>query len=306
MSIHHRVRTLGSDQVWQTCVMPLLLVWGVPAAAAQDPATAKDPLRAAYLADAQSYQFVDRDARPLVMSPQPVLHWASPDDWSGDIFVWSHAGRPEILGSMIAGPAAGEKRPFYHEFHALSTGPLPRQVFPSGVVWEAPQPGIELQPVPEAPDVANTDAARLRQMRTLIRDFSAHTFFSESRWELRLLTQPIYRYRRPDGATSPTEWIDGAVFVYVLTTGTDAEVALVLEARTTENGSQWQYAPVRITNRPAWMKFQDAEIWRVDRHDEVAGTITRPYTTFYAGDKVIQAPAVNPESARFEQSSPNN
>ncbi|MDX1965555.1 MAG: hypothetical protein SFV23_00165 [Planctomycetaceae bacterium] len=298
MSAHCRTDALGLDRhVWQTCVVPLFLVWGVQSAQAEDPPAMKDPLRAAYLNDARTYQFVGGDARPLVMEPQSVLHWASPDDWSGDIFVWTQSGRPEIIGSMLAGPASGEMRPFYHEFHALSINRLTRQTLPNGVVWDAPAPGIILKPVPGAPDVAAGEAARLRQMRSLIRDFSAHMMFNDSRWELRLLTQPIFRYRRPEGAATPADWIDGAVFVYVLTTGTDAEVALVLEARPVETDIQWQYAPVRITNRPAWMNHKGSEIWRVDRHDELAGTITRPYTTFYAGDKQISMSAENPPSA---------
>ena len=46
--------------------------------------------------------------------------------------------------------------------------------------------------------------------------------------ELRLLPQPLYRYEPNDG-DSPM--VDGAVFGYVWTIGTDPEVLLVVEAR---------------------------------------------------------------------------
>ena len=79
-------------------------------------------------------------------------------------------------------------------------------------------------------------------------------------WELRLLPQPLYRYELTD-KDSPV--VDGAVFVYVWTMGTDPEVLLVIEARRTESGVRWHFAPASFTNREAWVNDQDREVWRV-------------------------------------------
>lgn len=242
-------------------------------------------LQAAYAHDAETYQFF-ADAghtRKLSREPKPVLHWASPDDWSGDIFVWSDNGRPAIVGCTLSGPRNGGGRMFFHEFHALGTEPLPSQDLPDGKTWAPTTAGLTFMPIDRAPVPGANEKERLTQMRTLAREFAAHTRFGDSDWELRLLTQPMARYQRTKESSS--DWLDGAVFTYVLTTGTDAEVLLVLEARKVGDTYRWHSAPARITNRPAWMIHRGKEFWRVDTHTEEAGAITRPYTTFYAGDR---------------------
>lgn len=270
------------------------LVLFVPIARAQDavpaPETAK-VLQAMYLADADRYEFFADAERSVALrrEPMPVMHWASHNDWSGDLFVWERHGRAEIIGCILSGPGGGANRNFYHEFHALSVKPLPSQGLPDGKEWAPVTAGLEFQPIPDAPSPAESDKTRLTQMRSLARDFDVHMDFEGSEWKLRLLPQPIFRYRRPADAAG-LDWLDGAVFAFVMTTGTDAEVLMVLEARKVENGWQWQYAPARITNKPAWMKRDDKEIWRVGGYEHEAGLITRPYTTFYAESKAVKQP----------------
>lgn len=259
-----------------------------PAARAEDDAEAQSRfLQTLYRQGADTYQFfADAEHKvKLEREAKPVLHWASPNDWSGDLFIWQRGGRPEVVGCILSGPQPGGDRMFFHEFHALSTVPLAPQKLPDGQDWTPRTTGLEYRPIPEAPVPAGTEKARLTQMRSLARSFDVRTQFDGAEWELRLLPQPMFRYQRP--AENPSsEWLDGAVFTYVLTTGTDAEVLVLLEARKGADGNwQWQYAPARITNRPAWIRLGDAEVWRVDTHTEEAGAITRPYTTFYAGHK---------------------
>jgi hypothetical protein len=78
---------------------------------------------------------------------------------------------------------------------------------------------------------------------------------------MRLLTQPNYRYEITDETSTV---VDGAVFAYVWSAGTDPEVLLVIEARRTDQGVRWHYAPARFTNREAWLKYQDREVWRAE------------------------------------------
>ena len=71
---------------------------------------------------------------------------------------------------------------------------------------------------------------RLVQTRSLAREFSGHTIdVNKERWELRLLSQPLFRYEKPEG-----DVIDGALFAFVTSAGTDPEVVLALEARKIE------------------------------------------------------------------------
>ena len=85
--------------------------------------------------------------------------------------------------------------------------------------WKPRAAGIELTPIEGAPRPAGSAAQRLVQMRALARDFSASTRDAEDRrWELRLLSQPLYRYESTDPDVP-----DGALFAFVTSAGTDPE-----------------------------------------------------------------------------------
>jgi hypothetical protein len=249
--------------------------------AAAEPSAVK-ALQKLYLTDAEGYEFYADAARQqrLDFVAKPVLHWASHDDWSGDLFVWTRRGRPEIVGCMLSGPANGD-RIVFHEFHALNLAPLPTQQLGGGRTWSLAEPGIDWKPLLDAPVPAASASTRLTQMRAISREFTAIMQASEKPWELRLLPQPIYRYPPTAEGQPPTDWLDGALFTFVWTTGTDAEVLLVVEARKRDGEWRWHYAPVRITNREVVLQHRDRQVWQVAAHTEEPGNVTRPYTTFY-------------------------
>jgi len=103
-----------------------------------------------------------------------------------------------------------------HEFHSLSLSTL--DVTRRGThdaLWKPKRPGIELTPIEGAPPPARSAAQRLVQMRTLAREFSAATRDTQDkRWELRLLSQPLYRYESTD-----PDVLDGALFAFVTSAG---------------------------------------------------------------------------------------
>ena len=77
-------------------------------------------------------------------------------------------------------------------------------------------------------------------MRELTRDFSASIGRKVYRHELRLLTQPLYRYEHKEGQV-----LDGALFAFA--EGTDPELLLLVEARQRKDQpAEWQYAPARM------------------------------------------------------------
>ncbi len=119
-----------------------------------------------------------------------------------------------------------------HELSSLSIGKL-SAVRGARTVWEPSQPGIELKPLADAAPPAESAALRLVQLRSLSREFTAfHDDEGQPPEELRLLTQPIYRYEN-----TSTDLIDGALFAFVQ--GTDPEVLLLIEARRDDGGEQW-------------------------------------------------------------------
>ena len=111
--------------------------------------------------------------------------------------------------------------------------------------WIPEAPGIELTPIAGAPP-ASSAPRRLVQMRALAHEFSASTKDRKDRpWELRLLTQPLYRYQSTD-----PDVLDGGVFAFVTSAGTDPEAVLVVEARKPPAGGDpiWHYAVGRFTD----------------------------------------------------------
>ena len=250
----------------------------------KDTATAK-ALQKLYLADAEAFEFY-ADAKknqPLHFVRTPAMRWAQPNDWSADVFVWTRHGRPEILGCMIAGPEMDDgRRHLYHEFHALTLGPLPPQELSGGRTWSLKEPAIELKLLKDAPLPAESAPVRLSQMRALSREFSATMHYEGQPWELRLLSQPIYRYDVSEDEAATRDWLDGALFTFVWTTGTDAELVLLFEARQHEGEYHWHYAPVRFTTREVALKHRDRQVWNVLPAIGDPGTeITKPYSSHY-------------------------
>jgi hypothetical protein len=170
----------------------------------------------------------DGDKR-LTLRPEPILHWGNParNGEDGAMFVWVHEGRPEVAGTVFTFQIRGQER-MKHELISLSDEPL-RAEFKGQLAWAPEKPGPGFQPIESAPEPAGTPRQRLTQMRQLVREYSANLTDREgTTHELRLMTQPLYRYQpeRPDV-------IDGALFAFV--TGTDPEVLLMIEARRRDN-----------------------------------------------------------------------
>ena len=123
--------------------------------------------------------------------------------------------------------------------------------------WVPQAAGVDLKPIPGAPEPAATPAARLVQIRTLARDFSGRSLSDQGQaWTLRLLPRPLYRYESTDSAV-----VDGAVFALVSSAGTDPEIILLIEARKTPTGMRWDYGAARFSDMDLWLKHKDEEVW---------------------------------------------
>ena len=209
--------------------------------------------------EAASYT-IDRDAsgkERVELRNDPVYFWTNPlrgNGQDGAVFVWTCRGRAEVVGSIYSTSPAVGTRVLAHEFHSLATTVL--DVTHRGYEndneheWKPTAPGITLVPTAGAPAPASSAARRLTQMRALSNEFSARSVDKKGqRWELRLLPQPLYRY----DSTDP-EVLDGAVFAYVTSAGTDPELFLVIEARRHAESEaagaswQWQYALARFSD----------------------------------------------------------
>jgi hypothetical protein len=219
---------------------------------------------------------------PLERTPEPLLRFDNKVGVvvDGVVFGWTDRGRPQAFAQVFL----MTNGMVLHEFQSMSTSPM--WLADAGKVqWQPGKPGIVWQAIADAPAPASSRAARLTQMRLLARRFLMKEDFrttdDESRtqlFELRLLTNPIYRY--PENI-QPN--FDGAVFAYVL--GTDPEVLGMLEADLTATPATWRVSFAALTcyacrafdgTKPVWEVEERLNKSRADgpyhawrHHDEV-------------------------------------
>ena len=219
-------------------------------------------LHEVYLREASAYKFFldDQNRQKLELRREPVMRWTSDADYNGEVYVWTYQGAAAIVGCIFSGPQGKNARIIMHEFHSLCPSPL-FAAERGGSDWLPQEPGLRLEPVRDAQEPADNRARRLTQMRDLARRFTSQVQRENSKWKMRLLSQPIYRYEITD-EKSPV--VDGAVFAFLWTAGTDPEVLVDIEARRTDKGVKWYYAPARFTNCEAWLQYQGREIWRAE------------------------------------------
>ncbi len=239
--------------------------------------------------DAVSYE-IYRDAaraQKLELRREPIYRWTNPTRVGGqigEVFIWTHRGRPEVVGSIFSHPD-GDLRVFCHEFHSLSTAVLvvdrdgPNR-------WEPQAPGVDLKPISGAAAPAPTAAQRLAQIRELSRTFSGRSLSDAGQaWELRLLPRPLYRYESTD-----PDVIDGALFALVSTAGTDPEIILVIEARRTDSGPRWHFGAARFSDMSLWLKHKEEEVWNAIRGPENTFNYDAKHRFRFYQDRIVPDP----------------
>ena len=123
-------------------------------------------------------------------------------------------------------------------------------------MWDCGKPGIVMQPLVDAPPPAASAPERLRQMRAAAKLLRAEETNREGEvFQLRLLTQPIYRYVETSG-----DLVDGALFAYVQ--ATDPDVLLLIEALRDEKGAAfWQYGLARLNSIAMRVYRGEKHVW---------------------------------------------
>ena len=267
--------------------LSLLVVSIVAQAPAGETGTGSlESVRAEYRLDAKKYEFFadPQHKQPLVLVTEPIFSWTSLKDYSGDVFVWTKDGLPILVGCMLSASSGPNRRNMIHEFHLVGESPTPPVDLPSRQRWQ-PVRGLARTAIDGGPVPAPTAAGRLAQLRQLSRAFAIHMEAVNGNWELRLLPQPLFRY-----GTEAQEVIDGALFSYVWTTGTDPEFLLMLECRKTPEGPRWHYAPVLFTTRALRLEHNGREVWKIEAHKEPPSPSSLLYTTGFVRMFDVDAP----------------
>ena len=276
---HAATKNPGAFGRGLTRLMPVLILLPALAGRAQEAPAGGDGkvmqarLRARlveiYAREAGGYE-IYRDAsraEKVVLRKEPVYVWTNPTRAGGQdgaVFVWTCRGRAEVVGTIFSFPGRGE-RTVVHEFHSLATTTLDVTRTggdrPADKTWTPKGPGVTLVAIPGAPAPARSAALRLAQMRTLTADFAGTTRDDKAvRWELRLLPRPFYRYESTD-----PDVLDGALFAFITSAGTDPEALVVLEARKAPGAADpaWHYAVGRYTDLALAIRHKGREVLSV-------------------------------------------
>lgn len=208
-----------------------------------------------YVQTLPSYPFVESESnKPLKAIPQAKLRWDNPvreGRTHGELFAWTNEGRGAVVGNILSYDFGENRRRVAHEFHSFDFKDLickrERGAF------KLKGPGVDYQPIPDAPAPAKTRALRLVQMRRLSKYFVATSKIDDVEQPLRPLNQPLFRF----DTKKITD--DGAIFAYV--TGTDPELLVAIVSRETRDGPQWFFGAGRFTDLPLKLKFKDRTMW---------------------------------------------
>jgi hypothetical protein len=216
--------------------------------------------RELYLSEAQALRlFVSRgtERHPLKFHDTPVMRWVSFNGFNGDVYVWLHEGRPEVVGNIVGFPADGLKenqRYTLAELHAVSANPIEAEPTGDGQTWKT-RSGLDHPVISKAPPPGATERERKRQARDLAREYTGWLNHYGEKWKLRMLDKPLYEY----GPTS-SDVLGGALFAFVAFR-TDPELLLLVEARKSSTGTQWVYVPIRLSQQDLWLHHRDEQVW---------------------------------------------
>lgn len=201
----------------------------------------------------------DPPSEPFRRLPQAVFRHSQPvrGDDIGAVYLWvDRNDRPAVLGTTFAYTLEGDLRAVVHEMHSLADGPLLVRFRRAPSPWQPAEPGLTWHRIPAASAVDTEAAGRQRQIRTLVRRFSAaSTDHDGGRWELRLVPKALHQFDHPttDGLRC------GQLSVFCQ--GTDPELVLLLEAQMVDGSPVWHYAAAPFTDYALSLRLDDKEVW---------------------------------------------
>jgi hypothetical protein len=201
------------------------------------------------------YEFkTGTDGRPMKLHLEPLLRWNNPVSGvrDGAVFLWTVGGRPYAAAQVFQ----LKDGLWLHEFQSLAPERFQATMSDGSPVWSPARPGIAMKAEAELPVPAKTERLRLTQMRGIVREYAAIDDFEDkkSRWELRLLSEPVFRYASADAGI-----IDGALFAFAH--GTDPEVFVLVEARHKGQSMEYQIGLAPMTAYAIEVSRKDKVVW---------------------------------------------
>jgi len=192
----------------------------------------------------------------------PLLSWSNPTVGNvyGEVYLWSHRGRPVAIGSIYRWYYPISEPPTI-EFTSTADLQL-RGRDGTNPIWRTQESGATFRSAAETPAAGDTPATRLRQMRALAGRFAVTLVddrdTADVKRKLRLLTQPVHRY-----SSEKDDILDGAVFAFV--EGTDPEAWLLVEAG---KKKAWHYGLARMNTGAADVSLDGEVVQRFEKLED--------------------------------------
>jgi hypothetical protein len=202
--------------------------------------------------------FPTRDAdHPFAIRPEPVFHHVQSVRHTavGSVFLWlEDSGRPAAVGDVFFLPS-GKNHTLYNEWHSLTSVPITVK-WNGGALMSCTTAGLKWNDIPAAGPPAEKDVQRERQIRQVARRFTGRLVDKKGdKYELRLLTTPLYQYH----AKGKAEFTSGAIFAFCQET--DPEIFLLIEGHPAEGGPRWEYAAAEFSNLNLFLQLDAKEVW---------------------------------------------
>jgi hypothetical protein len=213
---------------------------------------------------ASSYSFkIPNAAETVKLIEKPLFYWATPERQAigGELYLWTMQGRPFASIGMWTYDDVRDS----HELQSFSEIPFDASTsattpnvssIAKSAPWQPRTAGVVYRKLDGASAPENTPVRRLSQAKAILRErFRANVQHDNGNLEeLRLISQPLYRYQ-----PVPPGVVDGLMFAFAM--GTDPEVLVVLEARTEGDTVVWYYAIAPSTSVRAKCFIDEREVW---------------------------------------------
>ncbi|NQV28241.1 MAG: PD40 domain-containing protein [Rhodopirellula sp.] len=174
----------------------------------------------------------------------------------GELGLWTDkVGRPVAIGTVIVlGSLDSTSMREVNEFHSLHTGEITMTDDGLGK-WDVVVPGLDWQPLSDAPAPAKTEAELYAQAMTLAQRFAVETG-ARGNIGLTLQKAPLHRF-----AYKSDEQLRGGILI-PWSLDTDPEFLLALEVRPDSNGAlKWHFAGANYSASGQFLLLDDRLVW---------------------------------------------
>jgi len=158
------------------------------------------------------------DGFPRQVQDEPLFRYDDPTRGYVDGTVWrlGATGRPlAIITAELNPDYLGSGPRIVYDLLSVTDRPFVGQS--PDFKWRSSQSAVEMKPLPDGPDAADSDVRRLLQLKQTVRRFSAYQRVEEvvdEDIQLRLVPTPIDRYVPCQDGKPKSPNADGAVFVF--------------------------------------------------------------------------------------------